>query len=68
MSSSNKVNLRGGILFSKRKLWMNQAPSWNFELGEDELLAKAIELGYVKKVGDDIYLVNNDYEPQGSKS
>ena len=26
--------------FSKRTLWLNQAPSWNFELDEDELLPK----------------------------
>jgi len=49
------------IVFNKHDLWMNQAPSWNFELNEDELLAKAIELGFVTAIGDNEYLVNNEY-------
>jgi len=57
----NEDKLRGGILLSKHKLWINRCPSWNFELNEDELLKKALDIGFVKKVGDDIYLVNNDY-------
>ncbi len=61
--TDNEEKLQGGILFSKHTLWMNQIPSWNFELDEDELLERALEDGFVKKVGDDIYLVNNDYEP-----
>jgi len=48
--------------FSKATLWMTQAPSWNFELDEDELLAKAIEVGFVKQVGEDSYEMNEDYE------
>ena len=44
--------------FSKATLWMNQAPSWNFELDEDELLAKALEVGFVKLVGVDRYEKN----------
>jgi hypothetical protein len=48
--------------FSKHSLWMNQAPSFNFELDEDELLAKALEVGFVKKVGKDKYKLNEAYE------
>ena len=40
---------------------MNQAPSFNFELDKDELLAKALEVGFVRKVGDDKYEVNQEY-------
>ena len=47
--------------YSKRSLFMEQAPSWNFELGADQLLAKALELGFVKKVGEDRYLMNKHY-------
>jgi len=47
--------------FSKRTLWLNQAPSWNFELDEDELLAKALEMGFVTEVAEDCYEVNQDY-------
>lgn len=48
--------------FSKHTLWMNQAPSFNFELDEDELLAKALEVGFVKQVGEDSYEINEAYE------
>jgi len=44
--------------FSKHTLWMNQAPSFNFELDEDELLVKALKVGFVKKVGEDCYELN----------
>jgi hypothetical protein len=40
---------------------MDQAPSWNFELDEEQLLEKALELKFVTKIGDDKYLRNNDY-------
>ena len=48
--------------FNKHTLWINQAPSFNFELDEDELLAKALEVGFVKQVGEDSYEMNDDYE------
>tara|TARA_Y100000310_G_C20171918_1_gene574064 strand:+ start:63 stop:275 length:213 start_codon:yes stop_codon:yes gene_type:complete len=54
---SNKITI-----FSKNSLWLAQAPSWNFELDEDELLAKALEVGFVKQVGEDRYEMNQDYE------
>ena len=41
--------------------FMNQAPSFNFELGEDQLLKKALESGFVTKVGEDKYLMNENY-------
>lgn len=44
-----------------RELWLSQAPSFNFELNEKELLKKALEKGFVKKVGHDQYEVNEDY-------
>ena len=47
--------------FSKHTLWINQAPSFNFELDEDELLAKALEVGFVKQVGEDSYEMNEAY-------
>ena len=42
---------------------MAQAPSWNFELDEEQLLNRALELEFVTKIGDDKYLMNNDYIP-----
>ena len=49
------------IIFTKKELWLNQARCWNFELDEDQLLSKALQVGFVTKVGDDSYLVNQNY-------
>ena len=51
------------VIFTKHELFMAQAPSWNFELDEEHLLNKALELEFVTKIGDDKYLMNNDYIP-----
>ena len=50
------------IVLTQRELWQAQAPSWNFELDIDQLLDKALELGFVTKVDDDLYEINNDYK------
>jgi hypothetical protein len=34
---------------------------WNFELNEDQILEKALEVGFVTKVGVDEYLMNETY-------
>lgn len=49
------------ILLTKDELWQWQAPSFNFELGKDELLAKALEVGFVSKAGENQYLLNKEY-------
>jgi hypothetical protein len=49
------------IIFTKETLFMAQAPSWNFELDEDQLLDTALGTGFVTKIGDDKYLMNNEY-------
>ena len=54
-------------IFTKQSLFMAQAPSWNFELNADQLLDKALELGFVTEIGDDKYLMNNDYIPLREK-
>lgn len=46
---------------SKHELFMEQAPNWNFELDADALLAKALEVGFVRKVEEDKYEVNKDW-------
>ena len=51
------------VIFTKHELFMAQAPSWNFELDEEQILEKALELNFVTKIGDDKYLRNNDYIP-----
>ena len=47
--------------YSKQSLFMEQAPSFNFELDANQLLAKALKLGFIKKVGEDKYEMNKDY-------
>ena len=50
-------------IVTKKELFMQQAPNWNFELNSDQLLAKALETGYVTKVQDqpDAYQINENY-------
>lgn len=54
-------------LITKQQLFMEQAPGWNFELDAEQLLDKALELGFVTEAGknpDDVevYKINNNYE------
>ena len=46
---------------TKDELFIWQAPSFNFELDEDKLLAKALAVGFVEKVGRDKYKLNEAY-------
>tara|TARA_R110001632_G_scaffold42840_1_gene108493 strand:+ start:221 stop:397 length:177 start_codon:yes stop_codon:yes gene_type:complete len=50
-------------VFTSKELFKNQAPSFNFELSEEQILAKALISGFVRKIGDDRYLVNKEYQP-----
>ena len=50
------------IIFTKDELFLNQAPSFNFELNADELLKKALDSGFVVKVSKEQYKVNNNYK------
>ena len=49
------------IVFTKESLWKNQAPCFNFELDSEQLLEKALEVGFVIEVGEDQYEMNEDY-------
>ena len=49
-------------VLSKKELFMNQAPSFNFDLNADQILSKALEVGFVTEVSEDQYLVNEDYK------
>jgi len=51
-------------LITKKELFIKQAPSFNFELDEDELLEVAIERGFVTVVDEvnGLYKINEDYE------
>ena len=49
------------VIFTKHELFMAQAPNTNFEYDAEQLLAKALDVGFVTKIGDDQYLMNNIY-------
>lgn len=48
-------------ILTKEQLFISQAPSFNFELNADELLAKALEVGFVTEVGANQYELNEEY-------
>jgi hypothetical protein len=49
------------IIYTSHEFFMAQAPSFNFDLDEEQLLKKGLEAGFITKIGDDQYLQNNDY-------
>ena len=51
-------------IVTKNELWLLQAPAFNFELDEDQLLKKALSSGFVKQVSEDQYEINNDYQSE----
>lgn len=57
------VELDDDVFITREELWMEQAPNFNFELDKDQLLAKALERGYVTPVeGEaDLYKINLEY-------
>ena len=54
------------IFVTSKELFQNHAPAFNFELDEDEILAKAIAVGFVTQVnnpsGGHLYMVNKNYD------
>ena len=50
-------------IVTKQALWLEQAPSFSFELDQDELLALALKYKYVKEVGPDQFEINYEYIP-----
>lgn len=50
-------------LITSHQLWVQQAPSFNFELGEVELLKKALDVGFVTQPDKSIalYKINEAY-------
>lgn len=54
---------RDEIIVSPRELWMQQAPSFNFELDQDQLLAHALKVGFVTKLNDttELLVINPHY-------
>ena len=47
--------------YSKQSLFLEQAPCFNFELDADGVVAKELEVGFITKIGDDLYERNAKY-------
>ena len=56
------------IVFTKQELWLNQAPCLNFECDEEKLLEEALSRGFVTKIAENKFLVNNEYDNQKGES
>ena len=56
------------IVFTKEELWLNQAACLGFEFDEDELLKEALKRGFVTKITENKFLVNNEYDNQKGES
>lgn len=48
-------------ILTQAQLFQDYAPQFAFEFDSTELLAEALKRGFVTKVGDDQYLVNENY-------
>jgi hypothetical protein len=48
--------------YTKKSLFLSQAQSFNFELNAEQILEKALEVGFVVKIGNDLYQVQDDYD------
>lgn len=48
---------------SSHDLFMQQAPNFNFEKSEEELVRHGLDVGYIKRVeGDDkLFIINENY-------
>jgi len=47
--------------YTKKTLFLSQAPNFNFELNAEQIIVKALEAGFVTKIGEDLYEVNINY-------
>ena len=50
------------MIFTQDELFQSQAPLFNFELNADELLKTALKRGFVSKLNESEYLINQDYK------
>lgn len=47
---------------TKRELFQQQGPSFNFELNENQLLKRALKVGFVTELDKDAYYINENYK------
>lgn len=51
-------------IYTKREFFQSYAPQFNFELDENQLIEKGLELGFITEVNNDRYLINQDYNKE----
>lgn len=61
------MNYPDNTTITKTGLYIIYAPCFNFEYDEDELLALALQRGFISETGTDEYLINSTYK-EGGKS
>ena len=50
------------MIYTKKSLWLVHAPDFCFELDQDQLLKKALEVGFVIQVGEDKFKRLGEYK------
>jgi hypothetical protein len=50
---------------TSKMFWQRHAPDFNFEMGEDRLLAEGLYQDYIRKIGDDLYEYVNPTGTEG---
>lgn len=48
-------------IVTAHELFQQQAPNFNFEMSEAELVEHGLEVGYITKIFEDFYFVNGEY-------
>tara|TARA_R110001606_G_scaffold316953_1_gene463735 strand:+ start:1533 stop:1721 length:189 start_codon:yes stop_codon:yes gene_type:complete len=59
-----KTNKNMKEIYTKREFFQSYAPQFNFELDENQLIDKGLELGFITEVNNDRYLINQDYNKE----
>jgi hypothetical protein len=60
--STESTESTAALYYTKAELFIEQAPGFNFELSADELVVKGLAVGFITKVGDDLYKRNESYK------
>ena len=47
-------------IYTKKEFFMEFAPSFNFEYGENQLIDKGLELGFITEVSNNKYSINQN--------
>lgn len=48
-------------IYTKKEFFMSFAPQFNFELDQDQLIKEGLKRGFITKVNEDQYRINENY-------